>query len=120
MNGPWPAGVALPQTLPAATTVTLLQLAHTCGLLGIINFFVLTAIRDLRSPALQEKVAASLLTPLVVTDISHILVTLYAIGDTRWRVDEWPSIVWITIATGLTLLIPRSVREDHHISGFQP
>lgn len=120
MNGPWPAGVALPQTLPVATTVTILQLAHTCGLLGIINFFVLTAIRDLRSPALQEKVATALFTPLVVTDVSHVLVTLYAMGDTRWKVDEWPSIVWITIATGLTLLIPRFVREDHHIPGFRP
>jgi len=118
MNGPWPIGVAPPHSLPVATTVTMLQLAHTCGLLGIINVFVITAIRDLRSPALQEKVATALFTPLVVTDVSHILVTLYAMGDTRWKVNEWSSIVWITIATGLTLLIPRSVREDHRISDF--
>lgn len=107
MNGPWPVGAALPETLPAATTVTMLQLAHTCALLGILNFFILTAARDLRSPALQEKMAASLFTPLLVSDITHILVTLYGIGDTRWNVDEWPSIIWITIITGLTLLIPR-------------
>ena len=107
MNGPWPVGVALPETLPAATTVTMLQLAHTCALLGILNFFILTAARDLRSPALQEKMAASLFTPLLVSDITHILVTLYGIGDARWNVDEWPSIIWITIITGLTLLIPR-------------
>lgn len=107
MNGPWPVGVALPETLPAATIVTMLQLAHTCALLGILNFFILTAARDLRSPALQEKMAASLFTPLLVSDITHILVTLYGIGDTRWNVDEWPSIIWITIITGLTLLIPR-------------
>ena len=85
----------------------MLQLAHTCALLGILNFFILTAARDLRSPALQEKMAASLFTPLLVSDITHILVTLYGIGDTRWNVDEWPSIIWITIITGLTLLIPR-------------
>ena len=109
MNGPWPVGVVLPESLPSATTVTTLQLAHTCALLGIINFFVLTAIRDLRSPALQEKMAKSLFTPLLVSDVSHILVTLYGIGDARWNVGEWPSIVWITIITGLTLLIPRFV-----------
>ena len=112
MNSPWPVGVTLPETLPAATTVTVLQLAHTCALLGVINFFVLTAVRELRSPALQEKITTSLLTPLLVSDVSHILVTFYGIGDTRWKVDEWPSIVWVTIITGLTLLIPRSVRED--------
>lgn len=112
MNGPWPVGVALPETLPAATTVIMLQLAHTCALLGIINFFVLTAVRGLRSPALQEKIAMSLFTPLLVSDVSHILVTLYGIGDTRWNVDEWPSIIWITIITGLTLLIPRFVQDD--------
>lgn len=113
MNGPWPVGAVLPELLPAATTVTVLQLAHTCALLGIINFFVLTAVRNLRSPALQEKMATSLFTPLLVADISHILVTLYGIGDTKWNLDEWPSIVWITIITGLTLLIPRSVHKDH-------
>ncbi|KAF9652200.1 hypothetical protein BDM02DRAFT_232129 [Thelephora ganbajun] len=107
MNGPWPVGAAPPESLPAATTVTVLQLAHTCALLGIINFFVINAIRGLRSPALQEKMATSLFTPLLVSDVSHILVTLYGIGDLRWNVDEWPSIVWITIITGLTLLIPR-------------
>ena len=116
MNGPWPVGAAIPEALPAATTVTVLQLAHTCALLGIINFFVLTAIRGLRSPALQEKMATSLFTPLLVSDISHMLVTLYGIGDTRWSIDEWPSIVWITIITGLTLLIPRSVHHDQPIS----
>jgi len=56
--------------------------------------------------------ATSLFTPLIVSDVSHILVTLYGIGDTRWRIDEWSSIVWITIITGITLLIPRFVQED--------
>ena len=118
MNGPWPVGHTLPETLPVATTVTVLQLAHTCALLGIINFFVLTAIRELRSPALQEKMATSLFTPLLVSDISHILVTLYGIGETGWKIDEWPSIVWITIVTGLSLLLPRSVRKDRRIPTF--
>jgi hypothetical protein len=102
--------------LPAATTVAVLQLAHTCALLGIINFFVLTAVRGLRSPALQEKIATSLLAPLLVSDVTHLLVTLYGIGDTRWSVDEWPSIVWITLITGLTILIPRFVRQNWRIS----
>ena len=117
MNGPWPVGVAPPETLPAATTATVLQLAHTCALLGIVNFFVLTSIRELRSPALQEKIATSLFIPLLVSDVTHILVTLYGIGETRWHVDEWPSIIWITIITGLTLLIPRFVTNDQPISG---
>ena len=116
MNGPWPVGVPLPEILPAATTATVLQLAHTCALLGIINFFVLTAVRDLRSPALQEKIATSLFTPLLVADVTHMLVTLYGIGDARWNVGEWPSIVWMTIITGLTLLIPRLVRENYRMS----
>jgi hypothetical protein len=118
MNGPWPVGAVLPEALPAATTVTILQLAHTCALLGIINFFVLTAIRELRSPALQEKMATSLFIPLLVSDVSHILVTLYGIGDTRSNIDEWPFIVWITIITGLTLLIPRFVYHVQPISRF--
>ena len=117
MNGPWPVGVVPPETLPAATTATVLQLAHTCALLGIVNFFVLTSIRELRSPALQEKIATSLFIPLLVSDVTHILVTLYGIGETRWHVDEWPSIIWITIITGLTLLIPRFVTNDQPISG---
>ena len=119
MNGPWPVGATLPETLPVATTVTILQLAHTCALLGIINFFVLTATRGIRSPALQEKIASSLFTPLLVSDVTHILVTLYGIGDTRWKVDEWPSIIWITVITGLTLLVPRFVRENRHVSGLK-
>lgn len=116
MNGPWPVGVAQPETLPPATIATVLQLAHTCALLGIVNFFVLTSIRELRSPALQEKIATSLFIPLLVSDVTHILVTLYGIGDTRWHVYEWPSIIWITIITGLTLLIPRFVSNDQPIS----
>lgn len=111
MNGPWPVGAALPETLPTATTISMLQLGHMSALLGIINFFVLTAAREVRSPALQEKIASSLLSTLLVSDVTHILVTLYGLGDTRWDIDEWPSIIWITIVTGLTLLIPRFVRE---------
>lgn len=37
----------------------------------------------------------------------HIALTLWALGEGRWDVSKWEGILWITIISGLTLLVPR-------------
>jgi len=109
MQAPWPSHISPPQQLPLATRVTVVQLAHVCGLLGLINFFLLRAARQYLSgqPVLQEKVVAGLLTPLVIGDVLHISFTLWALGDVRWNVSEWTVVIWLTVLIGLALFIPR-------------
>ncbi|KAH9943484.1 uncharacterized protein BXZ73DRAFT_97524 [Epithele typhae] len=108
-QAPWPAGVAPPEPLTAATQVTILQLAHVVGLLGLINFFVLGAARKYLGahPVLQEKIVGALLTPLLLADVVHISITWWALGESRWRVATWSSLLWITFLTGFSLLVPR-------------
>lgn len=109
MQAPWPSYVVPPQRLPLATKVTVVQLAHVCGLLGLVNFFLLRAVRRYLSGQLmlQEKIVSALLTPLLIGDVLHIVVTLWALGDVRWNVSEWTVVIWATILIGLSLLIPR-------------
>ena len=57
-------------------------------------------------PAVQEKIVRALLTPLVVGDVAHIAITLWALGDDA-SVDKWTSLTWMTVVLGLTLFIPR-------------
>ncbi|KAI0268383.1 hypothetical protein BC834DRAFT_952736 [Gloeopeniophorella convolvens] len=108
-QAPWPPSSPPPDHLPLATTVTILQLAHVCGLLGLVNIFVLGTARRYLSgqPTLQEKVVGALLTPLLIGDIFHLVVTLWALGDVRWKFLEWSPMLWTTVILGLTLLIPR-------------
>jgi hypothetical protein len=89
--------------------VTVVQLAHVCGLLGLINFFVFRAARRYLSghPALQEKLVGALLTPLLIGDVLHLALTLWALGDIRWNLSEWTVMLWLTVLLGLSLLIPR-------------
>ena len=89
--------------------MTLLQLAHTVGLLGSINFFILwTARKQLWSqPAIQEKVVGALLTPLLLGDVLHIVLTLWALGEERRGVSQWEGTLWVTVVAGFTLMIPR-------------
>jgi hypothetical protein len=76
--------------------------------MGLINFFVLTALRQLDSqPALQEKIVRSLLLPLLIGDFLHIYVTLWPLGDTRWQLTKWGPMLWATVVLGLSLMIPR-------------
>jgi len=86
-----------------------MQLAHVCALLGVVNFFVLSAARKYLYlyPALQEKLVASLLTPLLIGDVLHLLVTLWALGDQKWQVVNWGTVLWSTVILGFSLLIPR-------------
>lgn len=89
--------------------MTVIQLAHVCALIGVVNLFVLTAARrHLQSqPALQEKIVFSLLAPLLVGDFLHLYVTLWALGEQKWDVWSWSPMLWTTIVLGSTLMIPR-------------
>ena len=109
MQAPWPSYIMPPQRLPLATKVTVVQLAHVCGLLGLVNVFLLRAVRQYLSgqPILQEKIVSALLTPLLIGDVLHIVLTLWALGDVRWNVSEWTVVIWATVLIGLSLLIPR-------------
>lgn len=109
LQAPWPPNSPPPKRLPLATTVTVVQLAHVCGLLGLINVFVLRAARRYLPTqlALQEKIVGALLTPLLIADVLHIVLTLWALGDVRWKYSEWTGMLWMTFILGVSLLIPR-------------
>ncbi|KAH0587647.1 hypothetical protein H2248_006414 [Termitomyces sp. 'cryptogamus'] len=49
----------------------------------------------------------ALLTPLVIGDIFHLYITLWALGDQRWEFWNWSPMLWTTIILGLTLMVPR-------------
>ncbi|KAJ3937254.1 MAG: hypothetical protein NXY57DRAFT_692401 [Lentinula lateritia] len=108
-QAPWPADNPPPAELSRAGLVTVIQLAHVCFLVGVINHFVLSAARNhLASvPAIQEKVVLSLLTPLLIGDILHLYVTIWALGDEKWNCRTWSPMLWTTIGLGLTLMVPR-------------
>jgi len=107
-QAPWPLS-GPPDAMPLATRVTILQLAHVAGLLGLINAFVLSACRKylVAHPAIQEKVVGALLLPLLLGDFLHIGITLWALGDSRWDVTQWGVLLWITMLTGISLMVPR-------------
>lgn len=107
-QAPWPD--APPSgPLPLASLVTVIQLAHVCALIGVVNGFVLTAARQhlAHIPATQEKIVGALLTPLAVGDVIHIGVTIWALGDARWDVSKWSPLLWTTLVLGVSLLVPR-------------
>lgn len=110
-QAPWPQDLPAQDSLPPPTFVTIVQLAHVVGLLGLVNVFLLyTARRYLfQQPAIQERVVSALLTPLMFGDILHLAFTFYALGDDRWRFGNWKNAgtLWVTVITGFSLLIPR-------------
>ncbi|KAF8974504.1 hypothetical protein BDZ97DRAFT_1900150 [Flammula alnicola] len=108
-QAPWLTDALPYNVLPTATFVTILQLSHVCALLGLVNLFVLSAVRAhlQGNPALQEKIVFSLLTPLLIGDIFHLTLTLWALGDDRWNIQSWSPMLWTTLILGLTLMIPR-------------
>jgi len=95
------------EALPPIAHAIICQLAIAHGIIGFINASVLRAVRELPSPALQEKIARSLLVPLVVGDVLHIFGTFYGIGDVRWKMKDWPQILWLSIVVGTALFVPR-------------
>lgn len=58
-------------------------------------------------PALQEKIVCSLLTPLMIGDVAHLYVTLWALGDHKWEVWRYSPMLWTTLGLGLSLMVPR-------------
>ena len=108
-QAPWPSGSAPSDPLARATQVTMLQLAHVIGLLGLINLLVLGAARKylFAHPVLQEKIIGALLTPLLIADVVHISITWWALGESRWHIWDWSGLLWITFLTGFSLLVPR-------------
>ena len=109
MQAPWPPHVMPPVDLPPATKVTIMQLGHVCGLMGLLNFCVLrTARRHLSNqPALQEKIVGAMLMPLLIGDVLHLVLTIWALGDERWDFSQWGGVLWATVLLGFTLMIPR-------------
>lgn len=108
-QAPWPADSPPPAELPRASLVTVIQLAHVCFLIGVVNFFVLSAARDhlASNVAVQEKLVFSLLCPLLIGDLLHLYVTFWALGEDKWNLSTWSPMLWTTIGLGLTLMIPR-------------
>lgn len=108
-QAPWPNGAPPMSPLPLASLVTLVQLAHVCALLGLMNIFMLSTARKYlySQPVLQEKIVGALLTPLMIGDVVHLYVTLWALGPERWNVKQWSPVLWSTLLTGLTLMVPR-------------
>ncbi|KAJ6515827.1 hypothetical protein C8R45DRAFT_957739 [Mycena sanguinolenta] len=107
-QAPWPNG-SPPEELPLATRLTIIQLGHVCALLGLLNVWLLTAARVHLSfqPALQEKIVGALLTPLLIGDVAHLWISLWALGDQRWNVQNWSPMLFITFTLGFTLFVPR-------------
>ncbi|KAF8351401.1 hypothetical protein F5887DRAFT_206390 [Amanita rubescens] len=107
-QAPWLTSPPPPE-LPNATLVTMVQLAHVCALLGVVNYSVLSVARNYlqNNLFLQEKVVSALLTPLLFGDVFHLYLTLWALGDQRWNLATWTPMLWITVIVGITLLIPR-------------
>ncbi|KAF7301723.1 hypothetical protein MIND_00737900 [Mycena indigotica] len=107
-QAPWPSGRP-PDSFPLATKLTIVQLGHVSGLLGLLNVCLLSTARAHLSlqPALQEKIVSALLTPLLVGDIVHIYLTLWALGDHRFDLRNWSPMLVVTIVGGISLLIPR-------------
>lgn len=108
-QAPWPAHSPPPATLPKASIVTVIQLAHVCALMGVVNFFVLTAVRThlASQVAVQEKIVRALMIPLLIGDVMHLYVTLWALGDEKWVLARWTPMLWTTVLLGLTLMVPR-------------
>ncbi|KAN0097409.1 hypothetical protein V8E55_001855 [Tylopilus felleus] len=108
-QAPWSADSPPPAILPKASIVTIIQLAHVCALMGLLNIFVLTAARQhlASQPALQEKIVRALLIPLLIGDVMHLYVTLWALGDDRWDLTKWSPMLWVTVILGISLMIPR-------------
>jgi len=108
-QAPWPLSSPPPAVFPKASFVTVIQLAHVCALMGLVNIFVLTAARQhlASQPALQEKIVRALLIPLLIGDVMHLYITLWALGDDRWDVAQWSPTLCVTVVVGVSLMIPR-------------
>ncbi|KAJ7781177.1 hypothetical protein B0H16DRAFT_1497357 [Mycena metata] len=109
-QAPWPNG-SPPDVFPLATRLTIIQLGHVCALLGLLNVWILSSARIHLNPypALQEKILSALLTPLFIGDIMHLVVTLWALGEERWNIQNWSPMLIVTLVLGISLLVPRTM-----------
>ncbi|OCH92941.1 hypothetical protein OBBRIDRAFT_790800 [Obba rivulosa] len=107
-QAPWPSG-GPPEAVPLAALVSILQLANVGALCGLVNLFVLSACRKylLSQPALQEKIVGALLGTLLIGDVMHLSITFWALGESRWDISKWGGVLWVTVVSGLSLMIPR-------------
>ena len=81
----------------------------TAATICCVNVSVLQAIRSLPSPALQEKIARSLLIPLAIGDILRQAGTVYWVCDAKWEARDLPQALWLSVVVGIALFISRSV-----------
>ena len=81
----------------------------TAATICCVNVSVLQAIRSLPSPALQEKIARSLLIPLAIGDILRQVGTVYWVCDAKWGARDLPQALWLSVVVGVALFISRSV-----------
>ena len=92
--------------------MTILQLVNVSFLLALVNLALINAARrcfahDARA---QEVVYRALFAVLLFGDFAHIGVTLYAMGpEVRWKFGEWSALTWVTVVTGVSLLVPRAL-----------
>ncbi|KAF9652199.1 hypothetical protein BDM02DRAFT_3183918 [Thelephora ganbajun] len=107
-HGRWSSGFAeAPGALPPTVRAVIYQMVVAHAIIGLVNASVLRAIRTLPSSALQEKIARSLVISLSIGDVLHLFGTFYGIGDVRWKAKDWPQALWLSVAVGIGLFIPR-------------
>lgn len=108
----------------AQANVTILQLVHVGLLMGLINLSIINTTRRYfaKDPNAQEVIYKALFAVLMFGDFAHIGVTLYAMGpEMRWEFGRWSALTWVTMAAGVSLLVPRALwhRQGSHPCIFQ-
>ncbi|GLB36595.1 hypothetical protein LshimejAT787_0308830 [Lyophyllum shimeji] len=86
------------------------QLANSYMLLGLLQTFGFRAIRDTlpNNPAAQERILGASLTALALADVTHILVTFFALPpDIRYDLSKWNTMAHGNTTVVLALLITR-------------
>ena len=87
--GPWSSGFTeAGEALPPTVHKIICQTVVPHVVIGFLNASILRAIRSLPLPALQEKIARSLIISLAIGNILHLFGTFYGIGDVRWKVED--------------------------------
>ena len=98
--------------LPPRVHAIVCQMVVIYATIACVNASVLRTIRSLPSPALQEKIARSLLISLTAGDVLHQLGALYWVCDVRRGTKDWPNAV-----VGIAFFILRSVRTASSLRG---
>ena len=110
-HGPWPSGFteAAGVLPPTVHHTAIYRVVVARAVIGLLNVSLLRAIRRLPSPALQEKIAGSLIISLAIGDVLYLFGTFHGIGDVRWKSEEWPRAFCLAILVGIATFIPRYV-----------